>query len=86
MVMIVSLTLSTKPNIVVIVADDLGWHDVEFHGSEIRTPHLNALSNEGITLNNYFVQPICTPSRSQLLSGRYQVKYRKVKTSKVEKH
>ena len=73
LVVSVSLTLSDKPNIILIVADDLGWHDVEFHDSEIKTPHLNSLRSEGITLKNYFVQAICTPSRSQLLSGRYQV-------------
>ena len=64
---------ATKPNIVLIVADDLGWNDVEFQNSDIKTPHLKALRSEGVLLENYFVQPICSPSRSQLLSGRYQV-------------
>ena len=61
------------PNIVVIVADDLGWNDVGYHGSEIKTPHIDNLAASGVKLQNYYVQPICTPSRSQLMSGRYQI-------------
>ena len=64
---------AVKPNIVLVVADDLGWHDVGFHESKVKTPNLDSLTRGGVILNNYFVQPICTPSRSQLLSGRYQV-------------
>ena len=62
-----------KPNILLIVADDYGWNDIGYHGSQIHTPNLDALAQGGIKLNNYYVQPICSPSRSQLLSGRYQV-------------
>ena len=63
-----------KPNILLILADDYGYNDVGYHGSEIKTPHLDQLAAEGVKLENYYVQPICTPSRSQLLSGRYQVR------------
>lgn len=61
------------PHVVFVLADDLGWNDVGFHGSVIRTPHLDALAASGVVLDNYYVQPLCTPSRSQLLTGRYQV-------------
>ena len=44
-----------------------------YHGSEIKTPNLDAFAAEGVKLENYYVQPVCTPSRSQLISGRYQV-------------
>ena len=63
------------PNILLILADDYGWHDIGYHGSEIRTPVLDQLAGEGVKLERYYVQPICTPSRSQLMSGRYQVRH-----------
>ena len=68
------LTPLQQPNIVFILADDFGWNDVGFHGSKIKTPHLDKLASEGVRLENYYVQPICSPTRSQLLSGRYQVR------------
>ncbi|XP_062867297.1 arylsulfatase B [Trichomycterus rosablanca] len=61
------------PHLVFILADDLGFNDVGYHGSEIKTPHLDRLSAAGIRLENYYVQPLCTPSRNQLLTGRYQI-------------
>lgn len=66
-------TDGTRPNIILVVADDYGFHDVGYHGSEIKTPNLDKLASEGVKLENYYVQPICTPTRSQLLSGRYQI-------------
>ena len=61
------------PNIVFILADDLGFNDIGYHNSEIKTPVLDKLAEEGVTLENYYVQPICTPTRSTLLTGRYQI-------------
>lgn len=61
------------PHLVLVLADDLGWGDVGWHGSAIRTPQLDALGAGGVRLERYYTQPLCTPSRSQLLSGRYQV-------------
>lgn len=63
-----------QPHIVFILADDFGWYDVGYHQSEIRTPNLDKLSAAGVRLENYYVQPICTPSRNQLMTGRYQVR------------
>lgn len=61
----------TRPNIILILADDYGFNDIGYHGSEIKTPNLDQLASEGVKLENYNVQPICSPTRSQLLSGRY---------------
>lgn len=62
-----------QPNILFILADDYGFNDIGYHGSEIKTPNLDLLAGQGVKLENYYVQPICTPTRSQLLSGRYQI-------------
>ncbi|KAM6975915.1 arylsulfatase B-like [Tautogolabrus adspersus] len=67
------VSAAKQPNIVIVLADDFGWHDVGYHKSEIKTPNLDALSAGGVRLENYYVQPICTPSRNQLMTGRYQI-------------
>ena len=64
---------SKRPHILFIVADDLGWSDVGFHGSVIKTPNIDKLANEGVILDNYYVQPLCTPTRSALMTGRYPI-------------
>ncbi|MDB6119131.1 MAG: atsA 11, partial [Verrucomicrobiaceae bacterium] len=60
-----------KPNIVFILIDDLGWADVGFHGGKVPTPHLDKLVHEGVELTHHYVAPVCSPTRSSLLSGRY---------------
>ncbi|XP_070570424.1 arylsulfatase B-like [Ptychodera flava] len=62
-----------RPHIVFILADELGWHDIGYHGGRVQTPVLDRLAMQGIKLENYYVQPMCTPTRSQLMSGRYQI-------------
>jgi len=64
-----------KPNIVYIVADDLGWKDVGFHGSDIKTPHIDRLAQGGATLEQFYAQPMCTPTRACLMTGRYPFRY-----------
>jgi arylsulfatase len=61
--------LAGKPNILLIVADDLGYSDIGPFGGEIATPTLDALASEGLMLTNFHVLPTCSPSRSVLLSG-----------------
>jgi arylsulfatase A-like enzyme len=58
------------PNVVIILADDLGWNDVGYHGSEIRTPALDALAAQGVVLNQYHSQPTCSPTRAALMTGK----------------
>ncbi|KAL0970445.1 hypothetical protein UPYG_G00242040 [Umbra pygmaea] len=64
---------TTQPHIIFILVDDQGFRDVGYHGSEIKTPTLDMLAAQGVKLENYYVQPLCSPSRSQLLTGRYQI-------------
>ena len=60
-----------RPNILLIVADDLGWSDVGWHGGFGKTPHLDQLVRAGVELDRHYVQPVCTPTRVALLTGRY---------------
>jgi arylsulfatase A-like enzyme len=59
-----------RPNIIVMVADDLGWNDVGFHGGDIDTPSLDRLAAEGVELNRFYTTPICSPTRAALMTGR----------------
>jgi arylsulfatase A-like enzyme len=62
---------SAPPNILYIIADDLGWKDVGFHGSDIKTPTLDALAAKGAKLDQFYAEPMCTPTRAALMTGRY---------------
>src|SRR5262245_18499289 len=65
-----------KPNIIHIVADDLGWKDVGFNGcADIKTPNLDALAAGGAKFSQFYVQPMCTPTRACLMTGRYPIRY-----------
>ena len=64
-----------RPNILFILADDLGWGDVSYHGSGIPTPNLDRLAREGVELDQHYVMPQCTPTRSSLLSGIWSGRY-----------
>ena len=59
-----------RPNFVFIIADDLGWADVAFHGGNIPTPHLDQLAAEGLELAQHYVAPVCSPTRAGFLTGR----------------
>jgi arylsulfatase A-like enzyme len=65
----------TKPNIIFILADDLGWKDVGYHGSDIKTPNIDKLANNGARLEQFYALPMCTPTRAALMTGRYPFRY-----------
>src|SRR4051812_38474929 len=61
----------TKPNILFLVADDLGWNDVGWHGGLPKTPVMDKLIKESVELDRHYVQPVCSPTRTALMSGRW---------------
>ena len=69
--LLASLHAAERPNILLIVADDLGWSDVGWHGGFSKTPNMDKLVKTGVELDQHYVQPVCTPTRTALMSGRY---------------
>lgn len=65
-----ALAAESKPNFVFIIADDLGWADVAFHGGNVPTPNLDKLAKESVELTHHYVAPVCSPTRTGLMTGR----------------
>ena len=59
----------TKPNVVIILTDDLGWGDVSYHGGYIPTPNIDQLAKDGMEMNRFYANPVCSPTRASLLTG-----------------
>ena len=70
-----TVVAAKQPNIVIVVADDLGWADVGFHSDRIPTPHLDRIAREGVELDHFYVFPMCSPTRAGLMSGRYPIRF-----------
>ncbi len=66
---------SAKPNIVIILADDLGNADLGYRGSDIKTPNIDQLAKGGVRAESFYGMPVCTPSRAELMTGRYAMRY-----------
>lgn len=67
---------AVRPNIVFIIADDLGFADCGFNGGkQIKTPNLDKLAASGAILKQFYVQPVCSPTRASLMTGRYPIRY-----------
>ncbi len=64
-----------KHNVLFILADDLGWGDVSYHGSDIKTPNIDRLCKQAIELDAHYVCPVCTPTRACLLTGSYSSRF-----------
>jgi arylsulfatase A-like enzyme len=63
------------PNIVIIITDDQGWGDISLHGNtNLQTPNIDALAQNGAQFTNFYVQPVCSPTRADLLTGRYHTR------------
>lgn len=67
-------TRPQKPNIVFILSDDQGFDDIGYRNPDIKTPHLDGLASSGVKLEQFYVQPVCTPTRACLLTGRYPMR------------
>jgi len=63
-----------KPNIVIILADDMGWADVGYHGARTSTPNIDRLASTGVRLENFHVCPLCSPTRAGLMTGRWPIR------------
>jgi arylsulfatase A-like enzyme len=65
-----------RPHVVFLVADDMGYADVGFNGgTEIKTPHVDQLAAAGAKLTSFYVQPVCSPTRAALMTGRYPIRH-----------
>jgi arylsulfatase A-like enzyme len=61
-----------RPNIVFILADDMGWNEASFNGADcLITPHINKLRNENVSLTQFYVHAVCAPNRAAFLTGKY---------------
>jgi len=67
--------MSEQPNIVFVVADDLGWNDIGYHNTEIRSSTLDRLAADGVRFNWHYVMPQCTPTRVCLMTGKYPSRF-----------
>jgi arylsulfatase A-like enzyme len=68
----VSAAQPRRPNVVLIMTDDQGWGDLGVHGNDkIKTPNLDALARQSVVLKNFYVSPVCAPTRASLMTGRY---------------
>ena len=70
-------SIAIKPNIIILMADDLGWGDVGFNGNkEIKTPNLDKMSTDGIQFTRYYTAaPLCSPTRASILTGRHPFRF-----------
>lgn len=67
-----SQTPENRPNIIIILSDDQGWGDLSINGNKnISTPNIDRLAQNGVTFENFYVSPVCSPTRAEMLTARY---------------
>ncbi len=69
------LSAADRPNILLILADDLGWNSVSYHNGEFKTPHIDSIAADGMRMNRFYVAPMCSPTRAGLMTGRYPIRF-----------
>jgi len=74
-ILLASAASAAQPNLMIILADDMGWNDTSFHGAEFNTPSLDELAAEGVELSRLYVNPKCSPTRAALLTGRDPIRF-----------
>ena len=62
---------NSRPNVIIVLVDDMGWSDIGPFGSEIATPSLDALAGRGVRFTQFYATPRCSPTRASLLTGLY---------------
>ncbi|MGB5666317.1 MAG: sulfatase-like hydrolase/transferase, partial [Maribacter sp.] len=68
----VETNVQSKPNVILIMSDDQGWGDLSISGNtNLQTPNIDALAKNGVSFENFYVQPVCSPTRAELLTGRH---------------
>ena len=78
---------SQRPNILLIMTDDPGYGDIGAHGnSMIRTPNLDAFPQESLEMTRFYVEPVCSPTRASLMTGRYHMRTGVYATSRWSPH
>jgi arylsulfatase A-like enzyme len=66
-----SQALAKQPNVIIVLADDMGWNDIGYHNSEVQTPNIDKLAKQGIELGHFYVNPTCSPTRASLMTGLF---------------
>ena len=71
LLVVATASSDNRPHILYMVIDDVGWADVGFHGSDFPTPVIDRLVDSGVEMSRFYVQPVCSPTRSSMMTGRY---------------
>ncbi len=75
LILSLNLLADTKPNVVIFLADDAGWGDYSHSGNrQVKTPNIDSIAQTGVSLDRFYVCPVCAPTRAEFLTGRYHLR------------